>query len=82
MYTHHADTNVICSMLYQRGERTATNGLKTISRRQVENVVSKYNVREHKIITVREILHADTDRWGISETMETGRFILSQRMPA
>jgi hypothetical protein len=73
--TYEAHVNVICSMLWQRGERQG-NCLRTVSRKQVENVVTKYNEREGVIMTVREILTASTRRWSIDSTMQSDRFLI------
>lgn len=79
--TPETHVNVICSMLYQRGERTRENGVRTFSLRQASNVVGKYCARENVIVTVREVLRADTGRWSVEETMDPSRFLLLQRTP-
>lgn len=77
--TYEAHVNVICSMLYQRGERQSSPGLRTVSRKQVENVVTKYNEREHVTMTSHEIIKASTNRWAMDSTMESDRFLLLAR---
>ena len=76
-YTAHV--NVICSMLYQRGERQYQPGMKTVTLKQIENVVSKYNLRENVIFTVNEIRKASTTRWGVSRTETPNLFLVCQR---
>jgi len=76
--TYEAHINVICSMLYQRGDRQQ-NGIRIVSRKQVENVVVKYNEREKVIMTVREILSASTHRWAVESTRKPDRFLILAR---
>ena len=77
----YADQNIVLSMLYQRGEKSG-NCMRTFTRKQAENVVEKYNLRENRnAVTVTEITKASTDRWGVDSMMEDGRFLLYQRMP-
>lgn len=73
--THEAHVNVLCSMLWQRGDRQG-NCLRTVSRKQIENVVTRYNEREGVTITTGDVLRADTIRWGMDETMQADRFLL------
>lgn len=75
----HEHPNVIASMLYQRGERTSTPGIRSITRAQVENVVKQYNLRERTSMTVREMLRVETDRWSIEPTMQPDQFLISQK---
>jgi len=75
----NADLNVICSMVYQRGEATGTPGLRTVSRKQIERVVTKYNEREMVCFTSREVCQAYTDRWTVEGTMQQDRFLIHMR---
>ena len=75
--TYEAHLNVICSMLYQRGDRLATPGLKTVSRRQVENVIRAYCEREAMTLTVREVTSCSTGRWSVESTQCSDRFLIT-----
>jgi len=74
---HEAHVNVICSMIYQRGDLLSQPGIRTVTLKQIENVVAKYNLREHVIFTVNEISKASTNRWGVSKTDSC--FLICQR---
>jgi hypothetical protein len=79
MMDYDAHINVMCSMIYQRGSRTATGGIRTVTRKQIENVVKKYVEREDKIFTTTELLRVSTDRWVVDPTMDTNVFLIVQR---
>lgn len=75
----YADQNIAASMLYQRGDPTSTPWIRTVSRKQIDNVVSKYNLRENRcVLTVTEMSKLSTDRWSI-EKLESGRFLILKR---
>ncbi len=75
----YSDTNVVCADLYSRGERTSENGVRTVSRAQVERVVQGWMARENRTMTVGSILSCETDRWSVESTMNADRFLLLQK---
>lgn len=79
--TRERHINVICSMAYQRADRTVTPGVRSVRQPSILRVVDRYNFREGTDLTLREVLNASTDRWLIQPSADGGLFLVSQKSP-